>query len=193
MAAELEDAPRGRGPLRFRRPAWDQGTPLTFAPPPEDRPTFARTRRAPAGLLPYLRGAAHWAAVIAAVEKRVGASGEARAYSGDCLACGQTLLRALADPTGDRDGLITDLTLLLFPPTACPQCGAAYLRETARRAYCCNRCRKAVEARAQKRRFTERACARCAAPLTRKQKTYCSLRCSVAALRKKETGDGHAI
>jgi hypothetical protein len=139
MSALQDDLPFRPRAMRFSRPV------DAFTPPKRQRPRYGPESievPVPGPLRQYVRGPVHFALVLGALVAHAGHEGR-DSYHGDRLECAQEVLRRFLRDLNDPAAC--DLLLLLFPPVACGQCGAPFLREGARREYCEDRCRRAAQ------------------------------------------------
>jgi hypothetical protein len=156
-------APRPRA-LRFDRRGWE-GAPVApwAGTPTGDRERYspdARSVPVPPLLRRYVRGPGHFADVLGALAGKVGGEGKRGHYVAADLKAGQEVLRLFADerpredggPVGLHDRDAARLLLTLFPPVPCPSCGRLFLKETRRREYCGDHCRRAAAYAAERAR-----------------------------------------
>jgi endogenous inhibitor of DNA gyrase (YacG/DUF329 family) len=137
----------------------------------------------PANVTPLLRAETpgqHWALVLQAIfNKEASYDDDARR-----VAARQTITWLLERNL--RDDRVLRYVRMLVPVAPCGWCGREYLRESKRRLYCSDGCRRASADRlcavGSRGPLPPRLldCARCGEPLTGRQRAYCSRRCAAA-------------
>lgn len=179
MAALIDDyrAPRGPRQMRFRRPV-QEAVPIARPHTTDRRSVYTATSPRvpyPANLAPLLRRddrERHWAAVLSEI------FGGVRAVLVQDLPPAAGALRELLDMRVCHP-LAYRLVLDLVPTVDCPRCGWPTLAENARRAYCCDRCRReAARVRTGAGRAALSACRRCGGALAFGRRVYCGDACA---------------